>query len=315
MRYTPPPRRRKHKRTPGRDLHDLGSQWSRLRDSNPRSTRYEQAESDPGGYEAGQRQRAIERHIRRYKRREAAALPPRSPARRPGKVRQWQGAMRDHLAAHPDLRRLRHREQVGAGNLPEPRREPSTAQVEAARVWSGDAQTPREMSDDQLAAAEGSRLLDNRARARTEAETGRRDRADQHARLFPAGHLLDDLTTVPQDDLAWAMRYARDADLARITREMDRRNDVPLPAPAASGDDVLDLLADRDALATDGVTPVSLFSGPAHIAYARASDELKAWRAEHGRLTQAEFIEKITGQPQRWAASARKNESDHQNKR
>lgn len=64
-----------------------------------------------------------------------------------------------------------------------------------------------------------------------------------------------------------------------------------------------------------GHSPMTLFSGPARIAYGRASDELKEWWATHGRLTQAEFIERATGQEQRWASAARKNESDHQNKR
>jgi hypothetical protein len=64
-----------------------------------------------------------------------------------------------------------------------------------------------------------------------------------------------------------------------------------------------------------GVNPATLFSGPARIAYARASDELKEWWQEHGRLTQAEFIEQVTGKSQRWAAGARQNESDQQNKR
>lgn len=66
---------------------------------------------------------------------------------------------------------------------------------------------------------------------------------------------------------------------------------------------------------TDGVDPMSLFSGPARIAHARASDELREWWAKHGRLTQAEFIEKATGETQRHAAAARLNESAHQNKR
>jgi hypothetical protein len=64
-----------------------------------------------------------------------------------------------------------------------------------------------------------------------------------------------------------------------------------------------------------GRDPVALFSGPARIAHANASDELKQWWADHGRLTQAEFIEKATGQAQRWASGARHNEADHQNKR
>ncbi|WP_438318687.1 hypothetical protein ACSHWO_34630 [Streptomyces sp. HUAS TT3] len=70
--------------------------------------------------------------------------------------------MRKHLAALPDLRRLRHREQPGASNLPAPRREATTEQVEAARLWPGNETTPRDMSDDQLAAAMRSNLLDDR---------------------------------------------------------------------------------------------------------------------------------------------------------
>lgn len=65
----------------------------------------------------------------------------------------------------------------------------------------------------------------------------------------------------------------------------------------------------------DGIDPMSLFSGPARIAHARASDELREWWARHGRLTQAEFIEQATGEAQRWADGARLNESAHQNKR
>ncbi|WP_329148799.1 phage minor capsid protein [Streptomyces sp. NBC_01456] len=448
----------------------------------PGLTRVEDATSDPAGYEAGQRQREIERHIRKYKKREAAAITPEAQRAARLKVRQWQGAMRDHLTAHPDLRRLRHREQPGASNLPE-RTEATEQQLDAARVWSGDGQTVREMSDDQLAAAEGSRLLDDRARARIEVEADRRDlddllarvtpggtlaedltqfsdtelarvyrhlddgdalrvmaemdrrdratrlpgvspdlvglsdhdlaarargadpatlaqlaaeanRRDLLTRLFPSGQLLGDLADVSDDELAWCMQYATADELARIAAEIDRRDGIELPAPADTGDAAADMLADREALAdamspapdpdewgrladdetfateaaalavthdqeggdTDerrtitrrearalydeyvyrqylqaeddcrgylltkkaqaaGISPVSLFSGPARIAYARASDELKEWWAEHGRLTQAEFIEKATGQAQRWASGARKNESDQQGKR
>ncbi|MGW2910477.1 phage minor capsid protein [Streptomyces asoensis] len=460
----------------------------------PGLTRIEQATSDPDGYAAGQRQREIERGIRKWKRREAAAVTPEAQRAARAKVREWQGTMRDHLAAHPDLRRNPTREKLGAGNLPEPRREATPEQVDAARVWSGDDASVRAMGDDQLAAAMRSNLLDDRARARIEAEADRRDldalldraaprgnlaadltefsdselgrvighvddadalriaaeldrrdlaarlpgvrpdlvglsndqlaarvrhaiehglddvdqlaaeahRRDMLAGLFPAGRLLDDLSEVGDDALAWAMQYANEAELLRIASEMDRRDAVDLPAPAATGNAVDDLLADRDALAeamgdttpdpnawgaladdqalddadpgfwddlkqaaarlhrddddhderhkitraearqlydeyvyrqylaaedacngyllnkkaqAAGHNPATLFSGPARIAYARASDELKEWWAENGRLTQAEFIEQVTGKEQRWATGARHNESDHQNKR
>ncbi|WP_307783241.1 phage minor capsid protein [Streptomyces sp. MBT53] len=449
----------------------------------PGITRVEDAASDPAGYEAGQRQRKIERNIRRWKNREAAAVTPEAQRAARVKVRQWQGAMRDHLAAHPDLRRLRHREQPGASNLPAPRTEATPAQLDAARVWSGDDRSLREMRDDQLAAAEGSRLLDDRARARIEAEADRRDLDDLLDRVTPGGHLADDLlafgdndlarafphlddgdalrvmvemdrrdlaarlpgvrrdlvglsdhdlaarartagpderaaldaearrrdllatyfpggnlaadlSDVGDDALAWCMQYATNDELLRIAAEMDRRDAVELPPPAATGNAVDDLLADRDALAETmdpapdpqtwgaladdttfteelaaavasdaakgvteetarrvtraearamyeeyayrqllaaedatngyllnkkaqaaGINPAELFTGPARIAYARASDELKEWWAEHGRLTQAEFIEQVTGREQRWASGARKNEGEQQNKR
>ena len=449
----------------------------------PGITPVDNAASDPAGYEAGQRQRKIERNIRRWKNREAAAVTPEAQRAARAKTRQWQGAMRDHLAAHPDLRRLRHREQPGASNLPAPRTEATPAQLDAARVWSGDDRSLREMHDDQLAAAEGSRLLDDRARARIEAEADRRDlddlldrvrpggtladdllafgdndlarafphlddgdalrimaemdrrdvasrlpgvrrdlvglsdhdlaarartadpderaaldaearRRDLLATYFPGGNLAADLADVGDDALAWCMKYATNDELLRIAAEMDRRDAVELPPPAATGNTVDDLLADRDALAeamdpapdpetwgaladdttfaeelaaaitsdaakgvseetarrvtraearalyeeyayrqllaaedatngyllnakakAAGINPAELFSGPARIAYARASDELKEWWAEHGRLTQAEFIEQATGREQRWASGARKSESDEQNKR
>ncbi|GHC44439.1 MULTISPECIES: phage minor capsid protein [Streptomyces rochei group] len=456
----------------------------------PGVTRLETPKSDPEGYEAGQRQREIERTIRKWKRREAAALGPAEQRLARAKVRQWQTAMRDHLAANPDLRRLRHREQLDPSQLPAnrrpPRNDPTPEQVEAARVWSGDDASVRAMSDADLAAAMRSTLLDDRARARIEKEADRRDtealldraapggtltddltalsdtelgrvlghvddrdalriaaeldrrdvaarlpgarpdliglsddqlaarvrealahgtddvaqlaaeahRRDLLTRTFPGGRLADDLTDVGDDTLAWAMQYADGDEMLRIAAEMDRRDPIELPAPAATGDPVADLLADRDALAATmgeavpdpegwgaladdtaafaalkeaaeklyradgdqderrlvtrrearalydeyveqqylaaehavgfllnakgrekGVEAGSLFRGPARIAYAYASDELKDWWAEHGRLTQAEFIEMVTGREQRWAAGARVNKWAEEQKR
>lgn len=74
--------------------------------------------ANPKGYEAKERQRAIERQIRKWKERETAALTPEAAAGAAAKVRQWQATMRAHLAANPELKRLPYREQPGAGNLP-----------------------------------------------------------------------------------------------------------------------------------------------------------------------------------------------------
>jgi GNAT superfamily N-acetyltransferase len=77
-----------------------------------------QPTGDPKGDIARQRQREIERQIRRWKEREAAALTPEGKAASAGKVKAWQAQMRNHLAANPTLKRQPHREQIGAGNLP-----------------------------------------------------------------------------------------------------------------------------------------------------------------------------------------------------
>lgn len=79
----------------------------------------------PGGstanaedYAAKQRQREIERNIRKHKERASGALTPEAAAQARAKTRAWQNEMRRHLAANPALKRLRHREQIGAGNIP-----------------------------------------------------------------------------------------------------------------------------------------------------------------------------------------------------
>lgn len=74
----------------------------------------------PGTYEATQRQRAIERHIREWKRRQVAALDDATRAQAGRKVRQWQAALRQHIAAE-GLRRSRQRERIDYGHT-SPRR-------------------------------------------------------------------------------------------------------------------------------------------------------------------------------------------------
>lgn len=76
--------------------------------------------ADPEGDAARQRQREIERAIRRWKVRDAGALDPDAGKAARVKVRLWQGALREHLAANPTLKRLPYREQIGAGNIPKP---------------------------------------------------------------------------------------------------------------------------------------------------------------------------------------------------
>lgn len=84
----------------------------------PGVTRIPEPSAEPEEYAARMRQREIERRIRRWREQESAATTDeaRTAARR--KVQAWRAAMREHLAAHPGLKRVRHREQIGAGSPP-----------------------------------------------------------------------------------------------------------------------------------------------------------------------------------------------------
>lgn len=64
-------------------------------------------------YKDTQRQREIERHIRQWKRRQAAAMDDEARAKAAAKVRAWQKAAREHVAAHEHIVRQPAREQIG----------------------------------------------------------------------------------------------------------------------------------------------------------------------------------------------------------
>ena len=68
--------------------------------------------SDPERYAALQQQRYLERGVRQYKMRGAAALDDQAAAAAQAKVREWQGRLRAHVSKN-DLPRLYYREQVG----------------------------------------------------------------------------------------------------------------------------------------------------------------------------------------------------------
>ncbi|MGI5153605.1 phage minor capsid protein [Microbispora sp. CA-102843] len=73
---------------------------------------------DPEGDKARQKQRALEREIRAAKEQAEGALTPEAKKEANRKVRAAQAKLRAHLAENPKLKRLRYREQIGAGNLP-----------------------------------------------------------------------------------------------------------------------------------------------------------------------------------------------------
>jgi hypothetical protein len=116
----------------------------------------------------------------------------------------------------------------------------------------------------------------------------------------------------------WIAEREYDADQQRTTytreqiREMYREH---VYAQLLAAEDATNgYLLNRKAQAA-GVDPITLFSGPAHIAYARASDDLIMWWQDHPRLTLTEYTEQITGVRNAAADAARKNRDDQQNRR
>lgn len=77
----------------------------------PGVTKHGNATAEPDRYDRGQEQRALERKIREWKRRQVLALDEIAARQAREKVLEWQRALREHVAAH-DLTRLPHREQL-----------------------------------------------------------------------------------------------------------------------------------------------------------------------------------------------------------
>ena len=90
-----------------------------------RTTLRPAAGPDPVGYAAEQRQRALERHIRHWRMREAAALDTPEQARAAARVGAWTRELVDHVDRH-HLTRLQYRETPGAGFTTADRSDPAT---------------------------------------------------------------------------------------------------------------------------------------------------------------------------------------------
>ncbi|MEV5567569.1 phage minor capsid protein [Streptomyces sp. NPDC052196] len=207
---------------------------------------------DPDGYEASQRQRAIERGIRKWKNRAASAVTPEGKRAAEAKVRAWQKKQRDHLATHPELIRRREREQLGAGNLPPSGGTagrtgsptgPGADPFEAARVRAGDERTLPEMSDKQLGAAMRPGVLDQRDLDRIRTEGDRRDEQMLLDHIRPNGQLVDIFVEFSDDELARVSTHLGDEGMLRVMAEMDRR-DIDAALPGARRD--LVGLSERD---------------------------------------------------------------------
>lgn len=111
--------------------------------------------ADPAGDDARQEQRRLERGVRQWKRREAAAMDPDAARKARAHRLQWQGRLEQHVGDH-DLKRLRYRETPGKGRagytvpappdrLPfDPTAPTAKAKRERARPWEATGHTEDE---------------------------------------------------------------------------------------------------------------------------------------------------------------------------
>ncbi|MDN5861792.1 MAG: hypothetical protein L0H84_24600 [Pseudonocardia sp.] len=266
----------------------------------------------------------LERHIRAHKARQATALDDVARKGEGRAVRAWRAAMRDHLAANPDLRRLSYREQVGAGNLPD------TAL--RARVGpNGDPLGPKPPNqltvdelDNAMAAAIAAEDLDligvlgdemdrrdaerHAREARNARARGRRAaQADRRAEA-QAAHLEELVNAGVGDEEATERAYG-------ITRERQRRNEARARLVGngygyLGSFDKMARAAYKDALEEEwfraeneagellsrkaqarGISDRALFLRNEAFARKWASDELKQWWDINGRLTYAQFVD------------------------
>lgn len=79
----------------------------------PGATRVPAPKGTQAGYVAQQRQRELERGIRKWKLREVGAIDDGGEMVARAKAREWRAALRAHLVANPELKRQTAREQIG----------------------------------------------------------------------------------------------------------------------------------------------------------------------------------------------------------
>lgn len=84
----------------------------------PGVTTLKTSTADPEGNKARQKQRALERKIRAAKEQQLGALDEAAKKDADRQVAAATAALVAHLKANPKLKRLRYREQIGAGNIP-----------------------------------------------------------------------------------------------------------------------------------------------------------------------------------------------------
>ncbi|GAA1455443.1 phage minor capsid protein [Nocardiopsis tropica] len=154
----------------------------------PGVTRVPVGRPDPDGYRARMRQRHIERRIRRWKEQAAAATTDRARTAANARTRAWQAAMRQHLADHPSLKRLRYREQPGAGSTPPRDQAPDTVtpigpDVQPTLDGTGGEQVRRlPRTDDEQVVRQGDEQVPGQGTLEEAAAEAERERQEEERR-------------------------------------------------------------------------------------------------------------------------------------
>lgn len=275
---------------------------------------------DDGQYGARQRQRTLERQIRAWKAREAAALDPAALKYAKAGTRGAQARMREHLTDNPDLLRRRYREQPGTGNLPTAR----TRSVGADP--KGVVRAPRDMSDAELDREMQGALgredmdgferfavetdkRDERKAARRVRDTAAREARDEaqaaeYERLLDAGH--DDESAVEGAYGVPIATQRRQSAVAQLRGQGYHGKGFDELARDAFADhayaeykraeDELGTSMLSNAAKRAGIDERDLFVGNESRARKWASDELKAWFDVNGRPRLDSFKADLLGE-------------------
>jgi cell division septum initiation protein DivIVA len=177
--------------------------------------------NQPGSYEATQRQRDIERHIREWRRREAAALDDVTKAKATAKVKGWQAELERHVRAE-GLKRSRQRERTDYGHTPSirhaygdpgPSRSPAkpTPRPKPPKPQPRREPEPALTGDEAYDAAPGRRhesIPDDAARALYGYSGGDFNWANPRLRGGPMPYGTDDAQLADTDEQIAAMRRA-----------------------------------------------------------------------------------------------------------
>lgn len=294
----------------------------------PGVTTLPQPRNDPELYQATQRQRAIERHIRTWKARAAGGLTDQARRQARRKVRAWQTAMREHLDQHPNLTRRYYREKTGVGQTPDvltiPAGELEPRQERPIGEWTDDElilgiqhalevenfdrfETLSVESDRRQQQQRQREQRREQARQRRAQQREERDRAKwaQYDQLLNEGAGQEEAVeaafgvSVEQQRRTDAIRRLRDAgyrgrgfdELARASY----RNEVWEAFLAAEDATRGHMLTPEGE--TKGIDPASLWSTNEATARRYASEELGNWWNRHGRLTLAEWRAQLLGDP------------------